>query len=49
VDEKLEVDPDKLRFLIQGVDAEGYRSKNYGAIPWRLGILEMAPQDRPAP
>jgi hypothetical protein len=40
VDEFLEVDPQHLRFLIQGVDAGGYQGK-YGGIPWRLGLLEL--------
>jgi len=40
VDELLEVDPQHLRFLFQGVDPEGYQGK-YGGIPWRLGLLEL--------
>ena len=40
IDEAMEIDPANLRFLIQGVDAQGYHQK-YGAIPWRLGLLEM--------
>lgn len=39
-DEKLEVDPARLRFLFQGVGDEARRGKKYGEIPWRLGILE---------
>ena len=39
VDERLEIDPENLRFLFQGVDQAGYRRK-YNEIPWRLGILE---------
>lgn len=39
-DEKLQVDPLKLRFLFQGVLDAGRRGKPYGEIPWRLGILE---------
>jgi Glycosyl hydrolase family 62 len=39
-DERLEVDPAKLRFLIQGVLDGDRRGKKYGEIPWRLGILE---------
>lgn len=42
VDETMEVNPDHLRLLIQGVDAEGYKNK-YGGIPWRLGLLESIP------
>lgn len=42
VDERLEVAPAHLRFVFQGVlDAERH-GKIYGAIPWRLGILEPA-------
>lgn len=41
-DERLEVDPKDLRLLFQGVlDAER-QGKNYGEIPWKLGILEPA-------
>lgn len=39
-DEKLEIDPQNLRLLFQGVNDRQYRSPNYGQIPWRLGILE---------
>jgi len=39
-DEKLEVDPTNLRFLFQGVTKKEKDWKNYGEIPWRLGILE---------
>jgi len=39
-DEKLEVDPENLRFLFQGVSDKERAGKNYGQIPWRLGILE---------
>ena len=40
-DETLEVDPANLRFVFQGVDAEGYKAKKYGSIPWRIGILDL--------
>lgn len=40
VDEHLEVDPADLRFLFQGASDAEYRSPTYGAIPWRLGLLE---------
>lgn len=36
----LEVDPNHLRFLFQGVTEEQRRGKPYGQIPWRLGLLE---------
>jgi len=39
-DEKLEVDPANLRFLIQGVTDAARQGKKYGEIPWKLGILE---------
>jgi hypothetical protein len=39
-DERLEVDPNQLRFLFQGVLDRDRRGKPYGQIPWRLGILE---------
>jgi HEAT repeat protein len=41
-DERLEVDPNALRFLFQGVSDDDRRGKPYGAIPWRLGLLEPA-------
>jgi hypothetical protein len=40
--ERLEVAPQNLRFLFQGVTDEKMRGKNYGEIPWQLGILEPA-------
>lgn len=39
-DERLEVDPKGLRFLIQGVLDADRKGKPYGEIPWRLGLLE---------
>jgi len=44
VDERLEVDPADLRFLIQGVADPDRRGKGYGAIPWKLGLLEAGRQ-----
>jgi hypothetical protein len=41
-DETLEVDPSDLRFVFQGVDAEGYKAKKYGSIPWKIGILNQS-------
>jgi hypothetical protein len=41
-DEKLEVDPADLRFLFQGVLDKDRQGKGYGAIPWKLGLLEPA-------
>jgi len=40
IDERLEVDPSRLRFVFQGVLVEQRQGKSYGAIPWRLGLLE---------
>jgi hypothetical protein len=39
-DQRLEVDPQNLRFLFQGVSDEARRGKKYGEIPWRLGRLQ---------
>jgi hypothetical protein len=39
-DERLEVDPVNLRFLIQGVLDANRKDKPYGQIPWSLGLLE---------
>ena len=39
-DEKLEVDPARLRFLYQGVSDSAKQGKPYGQIPWQLGLLE---------
>jgi len=41
-DEKLEVDPNNLRFLFQGISDSRRAGKGYGQIPWQLGILEPA-------
>jgi len=41
-DQQLQVEPDNLRFLFQGVLDRQRSGKNYGEIPWRLGILEPA-------
>lgn len=41
-DEKLQVDPENLRFLFQGVLDKDRAGKNYGQILWRLGILQPA-------
>lgn len=38
-DQTLEVDPDNLQFLFQGVTEKDRDGKTYGEIPWRLGIL----------
>lgn len=41
VDELLEVDPDQVRFVFQGVSEADYRGSKYGGIPWRLGWLDL--------
>ncbi|HET6574316.1 MAG TPA: non-reducing end alpha-L-arabinofuranosidase family hydrolase [Fimbriiglobus sp.] len=41
VDEKLEVDAKRVRFLFQGVSDADRKGKRYGDIPWRLGLLEL--------
>jgi hypothetical protein len=40
IDERLEVDPSRLRFVFQGALDKERQGKSYGEIPWRLGILE---------
>ena len=40
-DEHLEVDPANLRFLFQGVTDSAQAGKQYGEIPWQLGLLEL--------
>jgi len=42
-DEKLEIDPANLLFLFQGVSDTDRAGKRYGDIPWRLGLLTLAP------
>jgi len=38
--QRLEVDPAEVKLLFQGVTDERKIGKQYGEIPWRLGILE---------
>ena len=45
VDERLEVDPGRLRFLFQGCTARERAGVGYGRIPWRIGLLEAARPD----
>jgi hypothetical protein len=42
-DQHLEVDPDHLEFLFQGVSDRDRAGKPYGEIPWRLGLLKALP------
>ncbi len=48
VDERMEINPRNLQFLFQGASDEEYRGRQYGTIPWRLGMLklkrEMSPE-----
>jgi hypothetical protein len=41
-DERLEVDPERLQLLFQGVLDRDRQGKVYGEIPWRLGLLQPA-------
>jgi len=41
-DERLEIDPAHLQFLYQGVKEVDVKGKQYGKIPWRLGLLELS-------
>jgi hypothetical protein len=41
-DETLAVNPGQLRLLIQGVSDAERTGRNYGQIPWRLGLLTAA-------
>lgn len=48
-DERLDVDPENLQFVFQGVLDKDRAGKPYGQIPWRLGILEPPTQARGQP
>jgi hypothetical protein len=41
-DEKMEIDPANLQFLFQGVTDQAMAGKEYGKIPWQLGLLKPA-------
>lgn len=43
VDERMEVDPANLQLLFQGANDAEYTPREYGNIPWRLGILNFSP------
>jgi hypothetical protein len=47
-DERMEVDPTRLRFLFQGVSDRARAGKKYGEIPWKLGLLEFEGKAPPA-
>ena len=38
VNQRLEINADRLELLYQGVSDAGYRSNGYAMIPWRLGL-----------
>jgi len=38
-DERLEADPENLRFVFQGCLDKDRQGKSYGQIPWRLGVM----------
>lgn len=40
-DQKLEVDLNRLQMLFQGIDDAGRTGRNYGEIPWKLGLLNL--------
>jgi Glycosyl hydrolase family 62 len=39
VDQRLQIDPERLRFVFQGVLESEKTGKGYGGFPWRIGIL----------
>jgi hypothetical protein len=41
INQRLEVDPQGLRFVFQGASSREYHIGDYGQIPWKLGLLEM--------
>lgn len=42
IDQRLEIDTRELKLLFQGANDSEYR-QSYGKIPWRLGLLHLAP------
>jgi hypothetical protein len=40
-DQHLEIDPRDLKILFQGTNSETLADKNYGTIPWKLGLLTL--------
>ncbi|GIX02220.1 MAG: hypothetical protein KatS3mg112_1157 [Thermogutta sp.] len=47
IDERMEVNPNRLEMLFQGVSDEEMRGKVYGEIPWRLGLaVQQLPVSR---
>lgn len=41
VNQELEINPDNLQFLFQGVSNSARGGRDYGAIPWQVGILKQ--------
>lgn len=48
IDQTLAIDPRHISFLFQGVSDEDRAGKPYGQIPWRLGLLEPAAENKKA-
>lgn len=46
-DQRLEVSTQMMKFLFQGVSDTKRRGKDYGQIPWRLGLLHQVPTPPP--
>ncbi len=44
-DQTLTIDPENLRFVFQGMLEKDKRSKGYGALNWRIGLLTPAGRD----
>jgi len=42
-DERLQIDPNDVQLLFQGVAGETRADQNYGKIPWKLGLLKFEP------
>ncbi len=47
-DETLEIDPNHLQFVFQGVTTESY-NQSYGSIPWSIGLLENRSASKASP
>ena len=42
-DQSLTIDPQNLQLLFQGANDKQYRDRNYGQVPWQLGLLSQVP------
>jgi hypothetical protein len=49
VDQRMQIDPERLRFLFQGLLESEKSGQSYGGFPWRIGILTpvMAIEETP--